>query len=97
MKFGPHVFRAYDIRGIVPEELDADAAEQVGRAFAAHLTPQTVVVGRDVRLTGKALQGRAMEGLIKSGVDVVDIGQVSTDARSGSVPVNWPSYSSRTT
>ncbi|HEX7260084.1 MAG TPA: phosphomannomutase/phosphoglucomutase [Candidatus Saccharimonadia bacterium] len=80
MKFGAHVFRAYDIRGIVPDELDADAAEQVGRAFAGHLNPHTVVVGRDVRLTGEELQGRAMEGLIRSGVDVVDIGQVSTDA-----------------
>ncbi|HUC20537.1 MAG TPA: phosphomannomutase/phosphoglucomutase [Candidatus Polarisedimenticolaceae bacterium] len=80
MKFAPHVFRAYDIRGIVPDELDADAAEQVGRAFAAHLNPQTVVVGRDVRLTGEELQGRAMEGLVRSGVDVINIGQVSTDA-----------------
>ncbi len=80
MKLGPNVFRAYDIRGIVPQELDADAAEQIGRAFAAHLNPQTVVVGRDVRLTGEELQKRVMHGLVRSGVDVLDIGQVSTDA-----------------
>ncbi len=80
MKFGPQVFRAYDIRGVVPEELDGDAAEQVGRAFAGHLRPQQVVVGRDVRLSGEELQQRTIDGLIRSGVDVVDIGQVSTDA-----------------
>jgi phosphomannomutase len=75
----PDIFKPYDIRGIVPDQLTAEIAEQVGRAFAAFLKPKSVVVGRDVRLTSKEFQNRAIKGLIYSGVDVVDIGQVSTD------------------
>lgn len=71
--------KPYDIRGIVPDQLDADAAEQVGRAFAALLKPKAVVVGRDARLTSPEFHTRVIEGLGRSGVDVVDIGQVSTD------------------
>lgn len=80
MNIDPTIFKPYDIRGIVPDQLTADIAEQVGRGFAACLTPKTVVVGRDVRLTAVEFQERTIAGLIKSGVDVIDIGQVSTDA-----------------
>lgn len=75
----PEVFKAYDIRGIVPDQIDVGAAGQVARAFAAELKPQQVVVGRDVRLTGPEFAAAVIEGLTKSGVDVIDIGQVSTD------------------
>lgn len=74
------VFRAYDIRGVVPDQIDADFAEQVGRAFANFLRPAAAVVGRDVRTTGEEFHYRVILGLTASGVDVVDIGQVSTDA-----------------
>ncbi|HUC86953.1 MAG TPA: phosphomannomutase/phosphoglucomutase, partial [Candidatus Saccharimonadales bacterium] len=80
MQLDPTIFRAYDIRGIVPSQLMADTAEQVGRAFAAYLQPKTVVVGRDGRLTGPEFHARVLKGLTRSGVDVLDIGQVSTDA-----------------
>lgn len=73
------VFRAYDIRGVVPDQIDVAAAEQVARAFAHEVKPQTAVVGRDVRLTGPQFATAVIEGLTKSGVNVIDIGQVSTD------------------
>lgn len=80
MQVDPNIFKPYDIRGVVPTQLTADIAEQVGRAFAACLEPQTVVVGRDARLTAKEFHARVVGGLTRAGVDVIDIGQVSTDA-----------------
>ncbi|MDB5161262.1 MAG: Phosphoglucomutase, Phosphomannomutase [Candidatus Saccharibacteria bacterium] len=75
----PGVFKAYDIRGIVPDQIDLAAAGQVARAFVAEVQPKQVVVGRDVRLTGPQFMQAVIEGLSKSGVDVLNIGQVSTD------------------
>lgn len=75
----PEVFKAYDIRGVVPDQIDVGAAQQVARAFVAEVNPRQVVVGRDVRLTGPEFAAAVMEGLTKSGVDVLDVGQVSTD------------------
>lgn len=79
MRAAPEIFKPYDIRGVVPDQLDAEAAEQVGRAFAAEVKPRTAVVGRDVRLTGPEFRDAVVTGLTKSGVNVVDIGQASTD------------------
>jgi phosphomannomutase len=76
----PSIFRRYDIRGVVPRDLDENGAEQIGRAFAKAVKPKEVVVGRDVRLTGPALKKSLIYGLTKSGVDVIDIGTVSTDS-----------------
>lgn len=78
--YDPMVFKGYDIRGKVPEDIDGDFAEQVGRAFANKLKPKAVVVGRDVRLTGPELKSRTIAGITKSGIDAIDIGVVSTDA-----------------
>jgi phosphomannomutase len=58
MKISPEIFRRYDIRGVVPSDLDEEGAEQIGRAFAAAVKPKQVVVGRDVRLTGTCKSGR---------------------------------------
>jgi phosphomannomutase len=79
MQIAPETFKAYDIRGIVPDQIDADAAEQVARAFAALIKPREVIVGRDVRLTGPEFRDRVVHGLTASGVEVLDIGRVSTD------------------
>ncbi len=73
------IFKAYDIRGIVPKQLNPDAAYAVGRAVATFLDPKTIVVGRDARLTSDELAERLILGLTRSGVDVIDIGRVSTD------------------
>lgn len=75
----PSVFKAYDIRGVVPSQIDEAAAEQVARAFVAEVNPSQVVVGRDVRLSGPEFKQAVINGFIKSGVDVIDIGVVCTD------------------
>jgi phosphomannomutase len=74
------IFKAYDIRGTVPDELYPDLAYRVGRALVAYLGADTVVVGRDMRLSGPALSAALIDGIRDQGADVVDIGLVSTDA-----------------
>lgn len=72
-------FKAYDIRGRVPDELNEEIAWRIGRAFAAELRPRTVVVGRDVRLESPALTAALTKGLNDGGVDVIDIGLCGTE------------------
>ena len=80
----PHVFRQYDIRGIVGEDLDSTVTEAVGRAFATHVSAVTdvgaprIAVGCDNRLTSPALVGGLIDGIRAAGVDVVDVGTVPT-------------------
>jgi phosphomannomutase len=73
------LFKAYDIRGIVPTELTPEIAYQIGRATAAFLGSKEVVVGRDMRLSGPALSAALIDGLRDQGANVTDIGLVSTD------------------
>ena len=75
----PTIFKAYDIRGTVPDQLNADVAYAIGRAVATFLTPRTIAVGRDMRLSSDELAERLIRGLTRAGVDVVDLGRVSTD------------------
>ncbi len=72
-------FKAYDIRGRVPDELNEGLAYRIGRAYAAHLQPERVVVGRDVRLTSEALAVALMDGLADGGSNVLDIGICGTE------------------
>ena len=72
-------FKAYDVRGIVPEELNEELAYRIGRAYAAVVQPRRVCVGRDVRPSGEGLVQALSEGLADSGVDVMDIGMVGTE------------------
>jgi len=72
------IFKAYDIRGIVGTELDESLARGIGRGFATLLSPTTVVIGRDMRPHSAALARALTEGLTLQGVNVVDIGMVST-------------------
>lgn len=72
-------FKAYDIRGKVPDELNDDVAYRVGRAFAQIIKPQTVVVGFDIRLTSKTLCDALTKGLVEGGADVLNIGQCGTE------------------
>lgn len=77
----PGIFKAYDIRGVVPESLDDDFAHRLGRAFAqlARGEGETLVaVGRDGRLSSPALADALIRGLAAGGVDVIDIGAVTT-------------------
>ncbi|PNU21639.1 phosphomannomutase [Geothermobacter hydrogeniphilus] len=72
-------FKAYDIRGRLPDELNEEIAWRIGRAYAAFLKPRTVVVGRDVRLSSEALTAALSRGLTEGGADVVDIGLCGTE------------------
>jgi phosphomannomutase len=76
------IFKAYDIRGTYPEQLDEVLARDIGRAFVAHLglSGSRVVVARDMRLSGEDLQEAFIGGVTESGADVLDLGMVSTDA-----------------
>ena len=73
------MFKAYDVRGRVPLELDEEVAGLIGGGFAELVEPRRVVVGRDMRLSGAALAGALVDGLTAAGVDVVDIGEVGTE------------------
>jgi phosphomannomutase len=72
-------FKAYDVRGKVPEQLNAGMAELIGRAYTELIHPSRVVVGHDVRLTSSEITVALSRGLVESGVDVVDIGLVGTE------------------
>jgi phosphomannomutase len=76
------IFKAYDIRGLYPDALNEEVARQVGRAYVHYLglPGSRVVVGRDMRLSGPALEEAFIQGVTESGADVLDIGLVSTDA-----------------
>src|SRR5688572_16610348 len=74
------LIKAYDIRGVVPEELDESLAGQIGRAFGALIAPaMAVVIGRDMRESGVGLSEAFAEGVMSQGIDVVRIGLASTD------------------
>jgi phosphomannomutase len=72
-------FKAYDLRGRVPDELNEDLARQIGKAFVAFLKPTNVVVGHDIRLSSPGMVAALTEGLLAAGVDVLDIGQCGTE------------------
>jgi len=72
-------FKAYDIRGQVPTELNEDLAYRIGRAYATFLQPRRVAVGHDIRLTSPGLSAALTRGLRDSGVAVVDIGLCGTE------------------
>ena len=81
MQVTPTIFKAYDIRGIVPSTLDEDVAEGLGKAFGTQALAEgqsTVAVGRDGRLSGPALLAALVRGLVSAGVQVVDVGMCTT-------------------
>ncbi|MFT6591595.1 MAG: phosphomannomutase [Rhodoferax sp.] len=81
MQLSASIFKAYDIRGIVPDTINSSMAEALGRAFGtvARSEGETVVaVGRDGRLSGAVLVAALMRGLLAAGVDVIDVGRVTT-------------------
>lgn len=72
-------FKAYDVRGRIPDQLNEDIAYRIGRAYAAFLQPAKVVVGYDIRLSSLAICAALTRGLRDSGVDVFNIGQCGTE------------------
>ena len=72
-------FKAYDIRGRVPDELNEELAYRLGRAFAAFLNPQKVALGRDVRPSSRFLTTALSQGLIEGATEVLDLGLCGTE------------------
>jgi phosphomannomutase/phosphomannomutase/phosphoglucomutase len=72
-------FKAYDIRGRVPDELNEPLAFSIGQAYSALLAPKKVAIGRDIRLSSPALAKALAEGFLAAGVDVVDLGMAGTE------------------
>jgi len=78
-KVNPKIFRAYDIRGIYPDELDEDVAYKIGQVLVALLKPKQMAVGRDMRLSSPQLFEALAKGITSQGADVDDIGLVATE------------------
>ena len=74
------IFKAYDVRGVYPDELDEDVARRIGAAFTRFVDAPRVAVGRDMRTSSPALAAAFFEGVGAAGATVVDLGLVSTDA-----------------
>jgi phosphomannomutase len=79
MKIDPAIFKAYDIRGIYGENLNEEIAGLIGKGFVSVIKPTTVIVGRDGRVSGPSLTDSIIKALTGVGVNVINIGQVSTD------------------
>ena len=75
----PKVFKAYDVRGIYPDELDEAGAEAIGRAYVEQFEPRRMAVGRDMRLSSPTMQEAFMRGAASAGADVLDLGLVGTE------------------
>ena len=73
------IFKAYDIRAVVPDQLDAELARKIGTAFAAFAQSPRILIGNDMRPSGPELVAAFSEGVTSAGVDVVLLGLVSTD------------------
>lgn len=80
MTFDPSIFKAYDIRGTVPDQLNGETAYKIGYALAGVLKPKSIAVGRDMRVSSDDLFEHLARGINDAGVDVVDLGGISTDA-----------------
>jgi phosphomannomutase len=75
----PSVFKAYDVRGLYPSQLDEDGAYRIGRAYVEHFEPRAIAIGRDMRLSAPSMASAAIEGAADGGADVVDVGLVGTE------------------
>ena len=75
----PKVFKAYDVRGIYPDELDDAGAYAIGRAFVEEFAPHRVAIGRDMRLSSPQIAKAAIEGAADGGAEVLDLGLIGTE------------------
>ena len=73
------MFKAYDVRGLYPSELDEDGAYRIGRAYVEYFKPRRIAVGRDMRLSAPSMAEATIAGAADGGADVVDVGLVGTE------------------
>src|SRR5689334_15496534 len=75
----PKVFKAYDVRGIYPAELDVDGAYAIGRAVVDQFEPKRFAVGRDMRVSSELMADAAIRGAVDGGAEVLDLGMIGTE------------------
>ena len=81
MEISKNIFRGYDIRGVVPDEINEEVAKAIGKGFATLMKREgnnSIIVGRDARLSGDSLFNALCEGITSIGMDVIDIGHCMT-------------------
>jgi phosphomannomutase len=79
MSINANIFKAYDVRGLYPSEIDEDGARLIGRAFVSYLKATRIAVGRDMRLSSPSVAAAFIEGAREQGASVVDYGMIATD------------------
>ena len=79
MSINPAIFKAYDVRGLYPSEINEDAARLIARGFVSYLGAKRIAVSRDMRLSSPAIARAFIEGATEQGADVVDYGMMGTD------------------
>jgi len=79
MSINPNIFKAYDVRGLYPQEVNEDAARLIGRGFVAYLSAKRIAVSRDMRLSSPTMAAAFIDGARQQGADVVDYGMMGTD------------------
>ena len=79
MTINRSIFKAYDVRGLYPSEINEDAARLIGRGFVAYLGAKRIAVSRDMRLSSPSLAAAFIDGATEQGADVVDYGMMGTD------------------
>ncbi|MGB7220341.1 MAG: phosphomannomutase/phosphoglucomutase [Vicinamibacterales bacterium] len=79
LRVDPSIFKAYDVRGVYPDQIDEHVARAIGAAFVAYLGAGRIAVGRDMRLSSPALAAAFIDGATSQGADVVDYGMIPTD------------------
>jgi phosphomannomutase len=75
----PSVFKAYDVRGLYPSELDEDGAHRIARAYVEHFEPRSVAVGHDMRISSPSMFAAVVNGIADAGAEVVELGLVGTE------------------
>ena len=79
MNLNPDIFKAYDVRGVYPAEVNEEAARAIGAAFVVYLKAKRIAVSRDMRLSSPTLAEAFIDGATSQGCDVVDYGMMATD------------------
>ena len=79
MSINPSIFKAYDVRGLYPSEVNEDAARLIGRGFVSYLQARRIAVSRDMRLSSPSVAAAFIDGARAQGADVVDYGMMGTD------------------
>jgi len=79
MNLDPNIFKAYDVRGIYPSEINEDVARAIGVGFVSYLEARRIAVGRDMRLSSPSIAAAFIDGATSCGADVVDYGMIPTD------------------